>query len=172
MGNPFQESCNQWVDQVRKPLKKEGMGAGTVMWFGEEKRGEVPFFSRESSPMLPEPYCVSLLDVFVTGLPAERDSGHVRSMRMISEFLRDGMISGRDFAVVGKVRALRTAARFAAWGRRPAWLLPAAVAFFAVLERHVHASKYCATGSGLLSYSSGGRRGVMGTWLAECWHQT
>ena len=65
---------------------------------------------------------VSLLDVFVTGLRRERDSGMSGSMSMISEFFADGMIPWSPILLSLKVAGLATAASFCA-GVAAAWLL-------------------------------------------------
>ena len=65
---------------------------------------------------------VSLLDVFVTGLRRERDSGMSGSMSMISEFFADGMIPWSPILLSLKDAVLATSAAFCA-GVAAAWLL-------------------------------------------------
>ena len=100
------------------------MDAGPCMWFWRgETRGR--FLSSLESPP-PDAsrtvFAVSLLDVFVTGLRRERDSGMSGSMSMISEFFADGMIPWSPILLSLKVAGLATAASFCA-GVAAAWLL-------------------------------------------------
>ena len=147
------------------------MDAGPCMWFWRgETRGR--FLSSLESPP-PDAsrtvFAVSLLDVFVTGLRRERDSGMSGSMSMISEFFADGMIPWSPILLSLKVAGLATAASFCA-GVAAAWLLARRRSpFSAVLDAMCTLPMILPpTVLGYYLILLVGRRGVIGPWLAEC----
>ena len=87
----FRECCNQWVDTGTKAFEEARDGCGPVHVVLERRSAGRFLSSPESLP--PDASrtvsAVSLLDVFVTGLRRERDSGMSGSMSMISEFFAD-----------------------------------------------------------------------------------